>query len=326
MRFANNILELIGKTPLIKLNKINSTKNLILAKLESFNPGGSVKDRIGIFMIEQAEKEGKITSGATIIEPTSGNTGVGLALACIIKGYKLICVMPDKVPKEKRYLLEAYGAKCVICPTDVDPEDERSYYKTAERLSKEIPNSYMPQQYYNPMNPYAHYCTTGPEIWEQTDNKITHFVAGVGTGGTICGVSKFLKEHNSKIKVIGADTIGSVYTDYFYKGVMVKPKPYLIDGIGEDFIPGTVDFKYIDEIIPIEDKEAYEMTMRLVREEGILAGSSSGAAVAAAVKVAKKTEEASVIVVLLPDTGERYLSKLNKEWFQQHGLNFPAID
>lgn len=326
MKFANNILELIGKTPLVKLNKVNDNSNLVLAKLESFNPGGSVKDRIGIYMLEKAEQEGKIKAGATIIEPTSGNTGVGLALACIIKGYKLICVMPDKVPKEKKYLLEAYGAECVICPTDVDPEDERSYYKTAERLSKEIPNSFMPQQYYNPMNPYAHYATTGPEIWEQTDHKITHFVAGVGTGGTICGTSKYLKEQNPNIISIGVDTIGSVYTDYFYKGIMIQPKPYLIDGIGEDFIPGTVDFKYIDKIIQIEDKEAYEMTILLAQKEGILSGSSSGAAVAAAVKIAKEAPSNSVIVVLLPDTGERYLSKLNKEWFEKHGLRFPSAD
>ncbi|OGF58835.1 MAG: cystathionine beta-synthase [Candidatus Fischerbacteria bacterium RBG_13_37_8] len=323
MRYAKNMLELIGKTPLVKLNKVTSTKHIILVKLESFNPGGSVKDRIGIFMLEQAEKEGKIKPGATIIEPTSGNTGVGLALACILKGYKLICVLLDKAPQEKIRLLEAYGAKCIVCPTNVPPDDEQSYYKTAERLSKEIPNSYMPQQYQNPMNPLAHYTTTGPEIWEQTEHKLTHFVCGIGTGGTIYGVAKYLKEQNSTIKIIGVDTVGSVYTDYFYTHKLPEPKPYLIDGIGEDMIPGTIDFAYIDSIIQITDKEAYEMTIRLVREEAILTGSSSGAAIAAVLKVAPSLPLESVTVVLLPDTGVKYLSKINKEWYKEHNFYYP---
>lgn len=323
MKYAHNILELIGNTPLVKLNKLTKAEPLILAKLESFNPGGSVKDRIGIVLLEQAEKEGKIKPGATIVEPTSGNTGVGLALACAIKGYKLICVMPDKVSKEKSQLLEAYGARCVICPTAVHPDDERSYYKVAERITKETPNAYMPHQYFNPANPLAHYLSTGPEIWEQTDHKITHFIAGMGTGGTICGTAKFLKEKNPDIKIIGVDTIGSVYTDYFYKKIMIEPHTYLIDGIGEDLIPSIIDFNLIDDIIQVEDKTAYEMTIQLAREEAIFAGNSSGAAVHVALKVASSAPLNSIIVVLLPDTGERYLTKLNKDWFASHHFNFP---
>lgn len=320
MKYANSILDLIGNTPLVKLNKIIPSNILILAKLEEFNPGGSVKDRIGIKMIEQAEIEGKIKPGGTIIETTSGNTGVGLALACLLKGYKLICVILDKAPKEKIHLLEVYGAKCILCPADVPPDDERSYYKTAERLSKEIANSCMSQQYYNPINPETHYLTTGPGIWEQTDHKITHFVCGIGTGGTIYGAAKFLKEKNKDIQVIGVDTVGSVYTDYFYKGILPEPKPYLIDGIGEDMIPATVDFSYIDSVVQIGDKEAYEMIIKLARQEAILAGSSSGASI---VKIAPSLPANSIVVVLLPDSGVKYLSKSNKEWFKKHNFEFP---
>lgn len=319
MQYAQNILQLIGHTPLVRLNRVVSSKVLVLAKLESFNPGGSVKDRIGIFMIEQAEKEGRLKPGDKIVEPTSGNTGVGLALASVIKGYQLICVMPDKVPEEKIYLLEAYGAECIICPTDVAPEDPRSYYRTAERLANELP-AFMPQQYYNPNNPLAHYVTTGPEIWEQTEGKITHLVVGVGTGGTMSGSAKYLKERNPRIKVIGVDTFGSVYTEYFCTGRIPEPHPYLIDGIGEDFIPGTVNLELLDDIIQVSDRDAYQMTLRLAKEEGILTGSSGGAAVWAAAEVAKVLNEDSLVVVILPDTGERYLSKLNKEWLAKHNL------
>ena len=319
MEISDSILELIGNTPLVQLKRVAPQKPRVVAKLEAMNPGGSVKDRIGIFMIQKAEEEGRLGPGATIVEPTSGNTGVGLALVCAVRGYKLVCVMPDKVPMEKVYLLQAYGAECVLCPTNVPPDDPRSYYRTAERIAAER-NAFMPQQYYNPENPRAHYMTTGPEIWRQTDGQVTHFVAGVGTGGTISGTGKFLKEKNPNIQVIGVDTVGSVYTEYFKTGRLPQPHPYLIDGIGEDFIPGTVDFSVIDEIIPVTDKDAYQMTLRLAREESILAGSSSGAAVWAALQVAASASTDALIVVLLPDTGERYLSKLNLNWLREHGL------
>ena len=323
MEFADTILDLIGGTPLVRLHRVVPPGPTVLAKLESFNPGGSVKDRIGIQMIEQAEREGRLHPGATVVEPTSGNTGVGLALVCALKGYRLICVMPDKVPREKIHLLEAYGAECVICPTNVPADDPRSYYRTAERLARELP-AFMPQQYYNPNNPGAHYATTGPEIWRQTDGAVTHLVVGVGTGGTITGTGRYLKEQNSAVRVIGVDTFGSVYTEYFRTGRLPEPRPYLIDGIGEDFIPGTVDLSIIDEMIQVTDRDAYRMTMRLAREEGILTGSSGGAAVWAAAEAAASLGSESVMVVLLPDTGERYLSKLNKDWLEEHGLLDPT--
>ncbi len=319
MEISDSILELIGNTPLVRLKCVAPEKPQVVAKLEAMNPGGSVKDRIGIFMIKKAEEEGRLTPGATIVEPTTGNTGVGLALVCAVRGYQLVCVMPDKVPVEKVYLLEAYGAECILCPTNVPPDDPRSYYKTAERIAQER-HAFMPQQYYNPENPRAHYMTTGPEIWRQTEGRVTHFVAGVGTGGTISGTGKFLKEKNPDIQVIGVDTVGSVYTEYFKTGRLPQPHPYLIDGIGEDFIPGTVDLSVIDEIIPVSDKDAYQMTLRLAREEAILAGSSSGAAVWAALQVAASAPPDALIVVLLPDTGERYLTKLNLNWLREHGL------
>ncbi len=320
MEYANTILDLIGNTPLVRLHRVVPPDRWVLAKLESMNPGGSVKDRIGIAMLERAEQAGWIRPGATIIEPTSGNTGVGLALVCALKGYRLLCVMPDKVPKEKIALLQAYGAECVLCPTDVPPDDERSYYRTAERLAREIPNAYMPQQYFNPANPEAHYQTTGPEIWRQTDGRVTHFVAGMGTGGTITGVARYLKEQNPAVRVIGVDPVGSVYAPYFRTGKMASPRPYLIDGIGEDFIPETIDFRYIDEVVTVTDRDAYQMTLRLAREEAILCGNSSGAAVWAAARIAERATPDDVIVVLLPDTGERYLSKFNAAWLRAHGL------
>lgn len=320
MKIAANILELIGNTPLVYLNKASSGGARIAAKLEYMNPGGSVKDRIGISMIEDALQRGVLKPGGTVIEPTSGNTGVGLALAAIIRGCKMIAVMPDKVPVEKIQLLEAYGAQCVVCPTNVQPEDPRSYYETSKRLNREIENSFLPQQYYNENNPLAHYETTGPEIWRDTDGKISAYVCGVGTGGTISGTSKYLKEQNPKVQTIGVDTVGSVIKGYFETGKIGASHQYLIDGIGEDFIPGNINFKYIDEIITIPDKEAYIVTMKLVREEGIFTGSSGGAAVAAAAKVAERMKPEDLVVVILPDSGTRYMSKLNDKWLREKGM------
>ncbi len=321
MRFARDILETIGDTPLIRLNRVTKGyKPLILAKAEFLNPGGSVKDRIGIAMIEAGEKAGLLKPGATIIEPTSGNTGLGLALVAALKGYRCIFTIPDKMSHEKINLVKALGARVVICPTAVPPDHPDSYYKVAERLNREIPNSFLPYQYYNPANPEAHYRTTGPEIWEQTGGKITHFVCGMGTGGTISGVGKFLKQKRKKVKVIGVDPLGSVLKDYFYTKEMTKPHTYKIEGIGEDFIPGTTWFDVIDDVVKVGDKESYLMTRRLAREEGILVGSSSGAAVVGALQVAEKLDKGDVLVVLLPDTGERYLSKAhNEEWLREHG-------
>ncbi len=321
MKIAANILELIGNTPLCYLNKVVPGKGArIAAKLEFFNPCGSVKDRIGLHMIRDAMDRGVLQLGGTIVEPTSGNTGLGLAMAANIFGFKMIAVMPDKVPVEKIRLLEAYGVECVICPTDVAPEDPRSYYETSKRLNREIPNSFLPQQYYNPMNPDAHYQTTGPEIWRDTDGKLAAFVTGCGTGGTITGTAKYLKEQNKDVRVVGVDTVGSILTSYFKTGNTEGAHSYLIDGIGEDFIPGVYDFKYIDEMIQIPDKLAYEVTMRLANEESIFVGSSGGAAVAGAIQAAEKLSPDELVVVLLPDTGTRYLSKLNKDWLHSKGL------
>ena len=320
MKIAANILDLIGDTPLVYLNKVSTGGGRIAAKLEYFNPGGSVKDRIGIFMIEDAINRGVLKPGGTVIEPTSGNTGVGLALAAIVHGCKMIAVMPDKVPVEKIQLLEAYGAKCVICPTNVDAADPRSYYETSKRLNQEIENSFLPQQYYNEQNPYAHYRTTGPEIWRDTDGKISAYVAGVGTGGTISGTAKYLKEQNPKVRVVGVDTVGSVIKGYFETGKIGDSHQYLIDGIGEDFIPGNIKFEYIDEIITITDKEAYQVTMKLAREEGVFTGSSGGAAVAGAARVAERMNPEDLVVVILPDSGTRYMSKLNDKWLSEKGM------
>jgi len=321
MKIAANILELVGKTPLVYLNKIVPQEGArVAAKLEFFNPGGSVKDRIGIHMIRDAMERGVLKPGGTIIEPTSGNTGLGLAMVANIYGFKMVAVMPDKVPVDKIRLLEAYGVECVTCPTDVEPEDSRSYYETSKRLHQETPNSFLPQQYYNPKNPEAHYLTTGPEIWHDTDGKLAAFVCGCGTGGTITGCGKYLKEKNPKVRIIGIDTVGSVLKGYFETGKIEGAHSYLIDGIGEDFIPGVYNFEYIDEIIQISDPDAYRVTMQLAREESVFVGSSGGAAVAGAIQLARRMSPQDLIVVLLPDTGTRYLSKLNAEWLAAKGL------
>lgn len=322
MRYLDNILEAVGNTPLVRLRKVtDGCKPLILAKLESFNPGGSVKDRIGLAMIEDAERKGLLKPGGTIIEPTSGNTGIGLAMVAAIKGYKCIFTIPDKMSQEKVNLLKALGARVVVCPTAVPPDSPRSYYKVAERLHQEIPNSFIPQQYYNPRNPEAHYLTTGPEIWEDTEGRITHFVCGVGTGGTITGAGKYLKEKNPDIKVIGVDPQGSIIADYFHRREMVTAHVYKVEGIGEDIIPGTLDFQYIDDIVKVDDRESFLYARRLATEEGILGGGSSGAALAGALRVARKLSKDEVVVVIFADTGERYLSKVhNEEWLREHGF------
>lgn len=322
MRYFDRITDTIGNTPLVKLPKVMANARcLVLAKLELSNPGGSVKDRIAQAMIEDAEQKGRLKPGGTIIEPTSGNTGLGLAMVAAIKGYRAVFTIPDKMSREKLDLLKALGARVVVTPTAVPPDHPESYYKVAERIHRETPNSILPNQYSNPANPEAHYKTTGPEIWRDTDGKVTHFVCGMGTGGTISGVGKYLKEQNPKVKIIGVDPLGSVLKDYFYRKDIIKPHTYKIEGIGEDFIPEATWFDYIDEIVKIGDKEAYLMTRRIAREEGILAGSSSGAAVAAAQRISEGLRPEDVLVVLLADTGERYLSKAhNEEWLKEQGF------
>ena len=321
MKYYRSILETIGNTPLVQLPKIMANARcLALAKLEMMNPGGSVKDRIGEKMIADAEAKGLLKPGGTVIEPTSGNTGLGLAMVAAIKGYRAVFTMPDKMSREKIDLLKALGARVVVTPTAVPPDHPDSYYKVAERIHRETPNSVLPNQYANQANPQAHYATTGPEIWRDTDGKVTHFVCGMGTGGTISGVGKFLKEKNPRIRVIGVDPLGSILKDYFYKKEIIKAHTYKIEGIGEDFVPEATWFDYIDDVVKVGDKEAYLMTRRLAREEGILAGSSSGAALVAARQVAEGLGSESVLVVLLPDTGERYLSKAhNEEWLKEQG-------
>ncbi|HXO22725.1 MAG TPA: cysteine synthase family protein [Thermoanaerobaculia bacterium] len=322
MEIFENILETMGNTPLVKLGRFSPEGATLAAKVESFNPGGSVKDRIGAAMIEAGEKAGLLKPGGTIVEPTSGNTGVGLAMVANLRGYKLICTAPDKIPKEKVALLEAFGAQVMTCPTDVLASDPRSYYKVAERIRDEE-GAYLPYQYYNPANPEAHYRTTGPEIWRQTAGKITHWVAGVGTGGTISGAARYLKEKNPAVRVIGVDPIGSVYGYYEHHGKLPPPEEihqYLIDGIGEDFMPGTVWWDTIDDIVKVDDRTAYRATMELARKESIFTGSSGGAAAAGARRIAQALPKDALVVTLFPDSGERYLSKLNQAWMGEKGL------
>ena len=321
MEFANSILETIGNTPLVKINRITSEiEALVLAKVESFNPGNSVKDRMALKMIEDAETEGKLKPGGTIVEGTSGNTGMGLALASIVKGYKLICVSTDKQSKEKFDILRAVGAKVIICPTDVEPDDPKSYYSTSKRIAEETDNSWYVNQYDNLSNTEAHYQTTGPEIWKQTGGKITHFVVGVGTGGTISGVGKYLKEKNSKIKIWGIDTYGSVFKKYHETGEFDKNEiyPYLTEGIGEDILPKNVDFSIIDHFEKVTDKDAAIFTRKLAREEGIFAGNSCGAAIKGVLQLKTHFKKDDVVVVLLHDSGSRYVGKIyNDEWMKK---------
>ena len=324
MNYAHSILETIGNTPLVKLNKITKEVDaLVLAKVESFNPGNSVKDRMAVKMIEDAEKDGRLKSGGTIVEGTSGNTGMGLALAAIVKGYKLICVSTDKQSKEKFDVLRAVGAQVVVCPTDVAPDDLRSYYSTSKRIAEETPNSWYVNQYDNPSNTQAHYETTGPEIWEQTEGKITHFVVGVGTGGTISGVGKFLKERNPNIKIWGIDTYGSVFKKYHETGVFDPNEiyPYSTEGIGEDILPANVDFSVIDLFEKVTDKDAAVFTRKLAKSEGIFAGNSCGAAVKGLLQLKNKFKKTDVVVVLLHDSGSRYIGKIyNDDWMEK--MNF----
>lgn len=322
MEIHDNLLDTLGNTPLVHLARFCPGPVTLAAKLESFNPGASSKDRIGVAMIEAAERAGDLEPGGTIVEPTSGNTGVGLAIAATLKGYKLICVAADKIPREKVALLEAYGAEVIVCPTNVAAEDPRSYYKVAERIRDER-GACLPYQYYNQNNPLAHYRTTGPEIWRQTDGRVTHWVAGIGTGGTISGVGRFLKEQNPEIKVIGVEPPGSIYSHHREHGELPPEErihQYLTDGIGEDFLPESVWIEFIDDVIVIDDRTAYNTVFELARTEAIFGGSSAGAAAAAARQVARDCGEDDLVVTLFPDSGERYLSKLNQEWLRERGL------
>jgi len=324
----DSILETIGLTPLVKLRSVaKDSRAAVLAKLEGFNPGGSVKDRIAVAIVAEAEAKGLLKPGGTIVEATSGNTGTGLAMVAAVKGYRSVLVMPDKVSREKINLLKAFGAEVVIAPTSVPPDSPDSYYEVAKRIVRETPGAYLANQYFNPTNPEAHFRTTGPEIWRQTGGKIDYFVAGLGTGGTISGTARYLKQQNPKIKVIGADPIGSILKEYFYTKKVIAPKPYKVEGIGEDFFPGTLDFSMIDEIISVNDNQSLNLARRLAREEGILAGGSAGTALYAALQTARSAKPDEVVVVLIPDTGERYLSKVHSdEWMRDnHLLDSSAI-
>ena len=324
MKYYNNVLETIGNTPLIKINSI--CKNIqakVLAKVETTNPGNSVKDRMAVKMIEDAEASGLIKKGGTVIEGTSGNTGMGLALACIIKGYKLICVLNDKQSKEKMDILRAVGAEVIVCPTAVAPEDPKSYYSVSKRLAEETPNSWYVNQYDNLSNRKAHYESTGPEIWEQTDGKITHFVVGVGTGGTVSGVGKYLKEKNPNIKIWGIDTYGSVFKKYHETGIFDESEiyPYITEGIGEDILPGNVDFSLIDAFEKVTDKDAAVYTRKLAREEGIFVGNSAGSAIKGILQLSDKLSKDDVVVVLFHDHGSRYVGKIfNDDWMRERGF------
>ena len=312
----DSILDAIGDTPLVRLSRIGSeVAPEIVGKIEALNPGGSIKDRIALGLIEAAERDGRLRPGGTLIEPTSGNTGTGLAIAAVLKGYRVIAVMPDKMSKEKIDLLRAYGAEVVVAPTEVPPDSPESYYRVADRLTEEIPGAFQPNQYFNQANPDAHYRTTGPEIWRQTDGRVTHLVAGVGTGGTITGAGRYLKERNGAIDVIGADPLGSVYSGG-------EARPYLVEGVGEDFWPESFDPSVVDRYVTVGDRESFLMTRRLASTEGILAGGSSGMALHAALEVAGELDDpTAMIVVVLPDGGRSYLSKVfNDAWMRQYGF------
>ena len=318
MDYAESVVDLIGNTPLVRLRSVTGGVPegvLVLAKVEYLNPGGSVKDRIAVRMIDAAERDGTLQPGGVIVEPTSGNTGVGLAIVAQQRGYTCIFVCPDKVSEDKRNVLKAYGAEVVVCPTAVDPDDPRSYYSVSDRLAREVPGAWKPDQYSNANNPLSHFETTGPELWAQTEGRITHFIAGVGTGGTISGTGNYLKQASGgAVRVIGADPVGSVYSGG-------TGRPYLVEGVGEDFWPTAYDPNVCDEIIAVSDKDSFEMTRRMAREEGLLVGGSCGMAVVAALDVAKRANPGDVVVVLLPDSGRGYLSKVfNDDWMSAYGF------
>jgi len=322
MDYHDNILGLIGHTPLVKLNRLTrGIKATLLAKMENLNPGYSVKDRIGVAMIEAAEREGILKPGGTVVEATSGNTGIGLALAACVKGYKCIFVMTDKSSVEKSRYLKALGADVVITPVSAKPGTPDHYVSTAKRIASETPNSFYPDQYSHPANPEAHYRTTGPEVWEQTEGKVTHFVAGIGTGGTISGTGRYLKEKNPKIKIIGADPYGSVFKTFKETGKLIEATPYLVEGIGQEVIPPNVHIKYVDDVINVTDRESFEMSRQMGRLEGLFCGGSTGTNVAAALRVAREAAEDAVIVFIVCDTGEHYLSKHHSdEWMKENRL------
>ncbi|MEW6568643.1 MAG: pyridoxal-phosphate dependent enzyme, partial [Chloroflexota bacterium] len=324
-RVFDNVLQAVGWTPLVRLNRV--TRGLacaVYAKLESANPGGSVKDRIGLPILEAYELSGELKPGGTVVEATSGNTGVGLAIACAIRGYQAVFVMPDKMNQEKIQLLRAYGARVVITPTAVAPDDPRSYYSVAKRIVHETPNAVLANQYHNPQNPESHYRTTGPEIWEQTEGRVTDIVAGMGTGGTITGVARYLRQIGANVRILGVDPVGSLLADAWKRGgdaAGLEAFPYKVEGIGEDFIPGTLDLSLVDDVVKVDDAEAFLWTRRLVREEGIFCGGSSGAALAGALRYARDLGPDRLVVVIFPDTGSRYLSKVfDDDWMREHGF------
>lgn len=327
VQYHESILETVGRTPLVRLREVSrGIDTPVLAKLESFNPGGSVKDRIGLAMVEAAVREGKLKPGGTIVECTSGNTGLGLAMVAAVQGYRAAFCMPDKVSIEKVNLLKAFGAEVYLSPTAVEPDHPDSYYSVARRIASERPGAHLMNQYHNPANPEAHYRTTGPELWEQTKGRITHFVTGMGTGGTISGAARFLKEQNAKVEVVGADPVGSILKHYKETGQMSEAHTYKIEGVGEDFIPSATDFSVIDRVLSCGDRDGLNMARRLAREEAIFVGGSAGMAAWVALQVAREAGPNSLVVVLLPDTGERYLTKVHSdEWMRDNHLLDPTV-